>query len=740
MNNDTISSAMDNLSKILGYTAPEAEHKPVEQADQYRKAADRLLQHIETSGFEYTLTDDEAEELYESFRERFSPEALLAIPDDQLLQEMFYTVDNTNNSLCYWLEFHQQIREHCGSIAGGSSYKFGLFQKQETGAWISGSPRKQEILDNEQALVKGKEIREVLVKGAAAIQSLRDVKTVADYEAIQTALETAIGKYASMAWIHKYFHMLYPSLFPIWHAPDGQEHFLLAFGIAPSDKWYVRSGQLAYIAKLCNLSSIVFGHAIYDLFGDVKQFVRLGTSNDSTKYAESWKKQGIIALGWPSVGTMTQYRQGDTVNHTALQSALQATYYPEDARTASKKAREMSTFFLSTKNTIFVAMDGERLIAFCDDVGQYYFDDTTEFSHCKPAVWKCCFEQGEHLPNKAEGLRTTCVPIKEITNLLFLYDRYYTGVEVETSQEIEDEKPMLEHTPRVNPLFPLNQIIYGAPGTGKTYSSIEYAVAIVENTPLTLTHTKEERKAVMAKYQSYIDAGRIVFTTFHQNYGYEEFIQGIRPQPSGDKIGFRIADGVFKKLSDTAMLHPELNYVIIIDEINRGNISKIFGELITLLESDKRWGELNQLTATLPLGNTFTIPNNVYVIGTMNTADKSISMIDVALRRRFDFIGMYPNLDIITDTTLKNVVSTLNKHLRSELHGTDLLIGHSFFIDKTAADLADIMNKNIIPLLYEYFFDEEPKIKKALECLAGTGFEIEKGFEGRIRIKRSSDD
>ena len=157
----------------------------------------------------------------------------------------------------------------------------------------------------------------------------------------------------------------------------------------------------------------------------------------------------------------------------------------------------------------------------------------------------------------------------------------YTAPEGEKSMNTEDSSETStekEHKPRVNPIFPLNQIIYGAPGTGKTYSSIEYAVAIVDNVPLSFSKTKEERKAAMLKYQSYIDEGRIVFTTFHQNYGYEDFIQGIRPQLDGEKIGFHMADGVFKKLADTAMLHPEQNYVIIIDEINRGNISKIFGK------------------------------------------------------------------------------------------------------------------------------------------------------------------
>ena len=178
------------------------------------------------------------------------------------------------------------------------------------------------------------------------------------------------------------------------------------------------------------------------------------------------------------------------------------------------------------------------------------------------------------------------------------------------------------------------------------------------------------------------------------------------------------------------------NYVIVIDEINRGNISKIFGELITLIEEDKRWGELNQMSATLPLGARFAVPNNLYIIGTMNSADKSISLIDTALRRRFDFVEMAPNPDVIEDTTLKSVLFNLNTYLRKDLGSTDLLIGHSYFIGKTKDQLANIMNRNIIPLLYEYFYDDEAKVKKALECIADAGYEIDTSTMGRIRIKK----
>lgn len=298
-------------------------------------------------------------------------------------------------------------------------------------------------------------------------------------------------------------------------------------------------------------------------------------------------------------------------------------------------------------------------------------------------------------------------------------------------------KNLPERDPRSIKIHPLNQIIYGAPGTGKTYSSVEYALAIIENREVDLRQlSDDDRKALMHTYQDYMDAGQIVFTTFHQSYGYEEFIQGIRPDPAGTTVNFYIADGVFKRIADDAMKDNTKNYVIIIDEINRGNISKIFGELITLIEEDKRWGELNQMSAILPLGATFAVPNNLYIIGTMNSADKSISLIDTAIRRRFDFVEMAPNPGVITDTVLREMLIKLNQYLRKELRSTDLLIGHSYFIGKTAFQLGKIMNRNIIPLLYEYFYDDEAKVKKALDCISNTDFVIDDNSLGRIILKK----
>lgn len=286
-------------------------------------------------------------------------------------------------------------------------------------------------------------------------------------------------------------------------------------------------------------------------------------------------------------------------------------------------------------------------------------------------------------------------------------------------------------------IHPLNFIIYGAPGTGKTYSTAEYALAIVNNREVDLSSkTDEQRKSVLKGYKDYIKKGQVVFTTFHQNYGYEEFIQGLRPDPNSEGISFNTVDGVFKKIADIALGDENNNYVIIIDEINRANISKVFGELITLIEEDKRWGELNESCATLQSGDVFAVPNNLYIVGTMNSADKSISLIDAALRRRFSFIEQKPDDSLVEDAILKRVFTTLNERLVTELDSTDLLIGHSYFMNKEKEELSKILNTSIIPLLYEYFYDNRKKVASILaEAIQNTDVEIVDDKIGRLSVK-----
>lgn len=313
------------------------------------------------------------------------------------------------------------------------------------------------------------------------------------------------------------------------------------------------------------------------------------------------------------------------------------------------------------------------------------------------------------------------------------------------SQEIEEKNKLkncleIVREPRTNKVYPLNFIVYGAPGTGKTYSMVEYALSIIDGVSIDdFRKSNTDRKTNVSRYKELVKAGQIVFTTFHQNYGYEEFIQGLRPDKDSETMAFKTVDGVFKVIADTAINDTEnKNYVIIIDEINRANISKVFGELITLIEEDKRWGELNETSATLQSGDQFAVPNNLYIVGTMNSADKSISLIDAALRRRFDFIEQKPDSALVPEGVLRKMFDNINENLVSELDSTDLLVGHSYFMKKTEKDLCNILNNNIIPLLYEYFYDNRKKVAKLLkDAIDKSGAQIEIVDEkvGRLRVK-----
>ena len=277
--------------------------------------------------------------------------------------------------------------------------------------------------------------------------------------------------------------------------------------------------------------------------------------------------------------------------------------------------------------------------------------------------------------------------------------------------------------------FPLNTILYGPPGTGKTYNSVFYSVGIIEKDESIFK--LKDNDDVLKKFKEYKDRNLIKFITFHQSYGYEDFIEGIRPQLGNEskELKYKLHSGIFKDMCKRAKNDKENNYVLVIDEINRGNISKIFGELISLIEPSKREGEKEEMEVILPYSKEkFTIPKNLYIIGTMNTADRSIALLDIALRRRFNFIEIMPEYSILKEVENIKVdllLSSINEKIEFLLD-REHTIGHSYFLNiSTFEELVKVFKNSIIPLLQEYFYDDFEKIKT---IFSNNGFIVSKNI------------
>ena len=306
-------------------------------------------------------------------------------------------------------------------------------------------------------------------------------------------------------------------------------------------------------------------------------------------------------------------------------------------------------------------------------------------------------------------------------------ERFLDGISNEIKQEVINTKEE-ENAQLILPS--VNTILYGPPGTGKTYNSVKYAVDTVDE--YFNKDSSKKFKAYVERFNELKAAGQIAFTTFHQSYSYEEFIEGIKPflgkrgvRRGKSDLNYKISYGVFKEFCNKAASDRSNKYVFIIDEINRGNISKIFGELITLIEDSKRAGENEAMSVTLPYSQEeFSVPNNVYILGTMNTADRSIALMDTALRRRFEFIEMMPNEKLLTGIVIdgievKEMVEKMNQRIEA-LYDREHTLGHAFFMPlknekkATIDQLASIFTNKIIPLLQEYFYEDYEKIMLVL--------------------------
>ena len=423
---------------------------------------------------------------------------------------------------------------------------------------------------------------------------------------------------------------------------------------------------------------------------------------------EEFYERGVMGLGSAALGDLSVYTSKQEVRERMLEVYPDYGRQTNDILAAWQFAKEMKP-----GDVIFVKRGLKEIIGRGVVTGEYVYDEEwTQFPHIRKVDWT---HVGNWNIDRTLALKT----LTDVTYDQELVKRIETSfLDSDDSVDIEEAtvvfpeysvEKFLEEVymdrKRYDAIMGLlrakkNIILQGAPGVGKTYAAKRLAYSMM----------------------GVKDASRVMLVQFHQSYSYEDFIEGYRPSGAG----FELVKGAFYSFCKKAAEDEENDYFFIIDEINRGNLSKIFGELFMLIESDKRGSELQLLYSR----ELFYVPRNVHIIGMMNTADRSLAMLDYALRRRFAFVELSPafdsdgfsayrdGLDNQRFKDLVDKVKSLNRAIaEDESLGEGFCIGHSYFCNMDAdtctdAALASIVDYELVPMLKEYWFDEPGKVRE----------------------------
>ncbi|MHB8991868.1 MAG: AAA family ATPase [Chloroflexota bacterium] len=676
---------------------------------------------------------DKLDAYYSTFRRRFGPERLKSLDGGALLQALHSRDRNTRDSLVYWLEFKNddEFPAVFGSIAGGSALKFGIYQSSQTGQWMTGSPRTQRAISEEEAIESARKHREQLARGAELLEKLPADGSDEDYRSLQTNMDKLAPDVGDTAWGHKYLYLLYPDKLDDFHVEYYQRFYLTKLLQLPpeGDGRYIPAGRFVAISRELDMPVKHLTWVLGSICGRPHRYWRIGTS-DGTKSRNRWlpmRDGGCVAIGWRDLGDLSQFRY-DQQSRDAIVRLVSDKYHGSPQLTGKEGKEVLNFATVISEGDLVLASDGATVLGIGKVIGGYSFDGTSDFPHRRPVEW---LSLEEWRPPSPEGLRTTVYELgSKAENLIEVERRLLSGpLPPPPGNGHEGHDVRLPSPAGIQARIDLvlerkgQVILYGPPGTGKTHWAEETARELAARSWFKSTYAQlsPDQKGAVAGSGN-VSATAVRMCCFHPAYGYEDFIEGYRPEAVNDVMKFELRDGVFKKLCKDAAARPDRKFFLIIDEINRGDIPRIFGELLTILEKNKRGKPI-----LLPLTDEpFHVPPNVYVIGTMNTADRSIALLDTALRRRFGFIELMPDPTVLGDAALEGIplgpwLESINRRICEHVgrDARNLQIGHSYLLEggRPIADIgrfSRVLREDILPLLEEYCYEDYARLEKIL--------------------------
>ncbi|MDX9955971.1 MAG: AAA family ATPase, partial [Anaerolineae bacterium] len=612
---------------------------------------------------------------------------------------------------------------------------------------------KQQELTTEEAVQFARKHREQLLHGVDLLAALPLHADDMAYQRLQRALEQEAPDVNNTAWGHKYLSLLFPEKLDDYHIESLQRFHLIKLLQTPPESQgrYLCAGRYVTIGAELGLSLNHLTALLNERNGRLHRYWRIGTRlGEKDSIWELMQSDSCIAIGWAQLPDLSDLSY-DSESKEKLREALRPEY-ADAPGILGRKTQEVFNFVtVMAENDLVLAADGKRILGIGRITGEYQFVPGHPAPHRRLVEWLNL--NTWELPI-TEGLRTTVHQLwKHEQNLATIEERIWLAPEPERLPKSRPAALKLEGIPgRIQAILERKGqvILYGPPGTGKTYWARLAALELAAQSAFGLPYAELTPAQQSEIVGDEVHPGLVRACTFHPAYGYEDFIEGYRPhENAAGQLVFSLRAGLFQQLCTDAAQQQQRKFYLLVDEINRGDIPRIFGELLTLLERDKRDQALH-----LPLsGKRFTVPSNVYVIGTMNTADRSIALLDTALRRRFGFIELLPNIAVLGDVILGNTLplgpwlEALNARILEHIgrDARNLQIGHAYFLEqgRSESDVARsvkqsrpvsdvarfvrILDEDIVPLLQEYCYEDY----SALAQILGRGLVDE--HQQRIR-------